>query len=60
MSEERFNQFRRKIGMLFQGAALFNSMTIEENVALPLRELTRTGRIHDSHHDAHQAGPGGA
>jgi len=41
MSEERFNQFRRKIGMLFQSAALFNSMTIEENVALPLRELTQ-------------------
>jgi phospholipid/cholesterol/gamma-HCH transport system ATP-binding protein len=41
MSEERFNQFRRKIGMLFQSAALFNSMTIEENVGLPLRELTR-------------------
>ena len=40
MSEERFNQIRRRIGMLFQGAALFNSMTIEENVALPLRELT--------------------
>ena len=36
----RFNQYRRKIGMLFQSAALFNSMTIEENVALPLRELT--------------------
>jgi len=41
MSEESFNQFRRKIGMLFQSAALFNSMTIEENVALPLRELTQ-------------------
>ena len=41
MSEERFNQFRRKIGMLFQSAALFNSMTVEENVALPLRELTQ-------------------
>ncbi len=27
--------------MLFQSAALFNSMTIEENVALPLRELTK-------------------
>ena len=27
--------------MLFQSAALFNSMTIEENVALPLRELTQ-------------------
>jgi phospholipid/cholesterol/gamma-HCH transport system ATP-binding protein len=41
MSEDRFNQIRRKIGMLFQSAALFNSMTIEENVALPLRELTQ-------------------
>lgn len=41
MTEERFNQIRRKIGMLFQSAALFNSMTIEENVALPLRELTQ-------------------
>ena len=40
MSEDTFNQYRRKIGMLFQSAALFNSMTIEENVALPLRELT--------------------
>ena len=41
MTEERFNQIRRKIGMLFQSAALFNSMTVEENVALPLRELTQ-------------------
>jgi len=41
MAEERFNLLRRKIGMLFQSAALFNSMTIEENVALPLRELTQ-------------------
>ena len=39
--EERFNLLRRKIGMLFQSAALFNSMTIEENVSLPLRELTQ-------------------
>jgi phospholipid/cholesterol/gamma-HCH transport system ATP-binding protein len=41
MAEEQFNLIRRKIGMLFQSAALFNSMTIEENVALPLRELTQ-------------------
>ncbi len=41
MTEDRFNQVRGKIGMLFQSAALFNSMTIEENVALPLRELTK-------------------
>ncbi len=40
MPEERFNLIRRKMGMLFQSAALFNSMTVEENVSLPLRELT--------------------
>jgi len=31
----------KKIGVLFQGAALFNSMTVGENVALPLEEHTR-------------------
>jgi len=41
MSEDEFNLVRQKIGMAFQGAALFNSMTIEDNVALPLRELTK-------------------
>jgi phospholipid/cholesterol/gamma-HCH transport system ATP-binding protein len=32
---------RRRIGVAFQGSALFNSMTIADNVALPLRELTQ-------------------
>jgi phospholipid/cholesterol/gamma-HCH transport system ATP-binding protein len=32
---------RRTMGVAFQEAALFNSLSIEENVALPLRELTR-------------------
>ena len=41
MPEERFNLIRRKMGMLFQSAALFNSMTVGDNVALPLRELTQ-------------------
>lgn len=31
-------RLRRKFGMLFQGAALFDSMTVEENVALGVRE----------------------
>jgi len=31
---------RRRVGVAFQGSALFNSMTIAENVALPLQELT--------------------
>src|SRR2546429_123439 len=34
-------EIRRKIGMSFQGGALFGSMTVGENVALPLREHTK-------------------
>ncbi len=41
MSEAEMAPVLRKIGMLFQGAALFNSMTVGDNVALPLREHTR-------------------
>jgi phospholipid/cholesterol/gamma-HCH transport system ATP-binding protein len=35
------NEIRRKFGVLFQGAALLDSMTIYDNVAFPLREKTR-------------------
>jgi len=35
-----FNAIRKKFGVLFQSAALFNSMTVADNVALPLREHT--------------------
>lgn len=38
--EETFQKALRKIGILFQGGALFGSMTIAENVALPIREYT--------------------
>lgn len=38
--EERLNEYRRNIGVLFQSAALFSSMTIRENIALPLQEYT--------------------
>jgi len=40
MPEEARIALRRKIGMCFQGSALFNSMTVGDNVALPLREHT--------------------
>ena len=35
------NSLLRRIGVAFQQDALFSSMTIEENIALPLRELTK-------------------
>jgi len=40
-SEAELNQVRRSIGVSFQDAALFNSMTVWENIAFPLLEHTR-------------------
>ncbi len=40
LSESDDTNFRLKFGMLFQGAALFDSMTVGENVAFVLREHT--------------------
>lgn len=38
LDERELVNVRKKIGMLFQGAALFDSLTVEENIAYPLRE----------------------
>lgn len=38
MSERQLGEIRKKVGILFQGGALFDSMTVEENIAFPLRE----------------------
>src|SRR5207249_8688515 len=38
MSERQLGAIRKKVGILFQGAALFDSMTVEENILFPLRE----------------------
>src|SRR3954467_2771567 len=40
MSQQELNTYRKSIGVLFQSGALYNSMTVGENVALPLREHT--------------------
>jgi phospholipid/cholesterol/gamma-HCH transport system ATP-binding protein len=37
----RLSRLRERLGFLFQGGALFDSMTLFENVAFPLREKTR-------------------
>jgi phospholipid/cholesterol/gamma-HCH transport system ATP-binding protein len=41
LSFEEALQVRQKMGMVFQGAALFDSLTVFENVAYPLREHTQ-------------------
>ncbi len=41
MKEGELNRVRRRFGMLFQGAALFDSLTVGENVGLALREHHR-------------------
>lgn len=41
LPEEELYRVRKKFGMLFQSAALFDSMTVFENVAFPLREHTQ-------------------
>jgi phospholipid/cholesterol/gamma-HCH transport system ATP-binding protein len=38
LPERQLGPLRKKIGMLFQSAALFDSMNVEENIAFPLRE----------------------
>jgi phospholipid/cholesterol/gamma-HCH transport system ATP-binding protein len=41
ISRTEMDEIRKKIGMSFQGGALFGSMTVGDNVALPLREHTK-------------------
>jgi phospholipid/cholesterol/gamma-HCH transport system ATP-binding protein len=38
--EKELNEYRQNIGVLFQSGALFSSMTIKENIELPLQEYT--------------------
>ena len=44
LSAREMFALRRNIGVSFQGGALFGSMTVQENVELPLREHTRLDR----------------
>jgi phospholipid/cholesterol/gamma-HCH transport system ATP-binding protein len=54
MGRSALNLVREKFGMLFQNAALFDSMTVFENVAFPLEEKTRLSpaEIRDKVHEA--------
>lgn len=39
--QNQMDQIKKKFGMLFQSGALFDSMTVEENINLPLKEHTK-------------------
>src|SRR5947209_18379644 len=41
LDEKELNEVRKKIGFLFQQAALYDSLTVEENVAFPLKRHTK-------------------
>src|SRR5438128_11568839 len=49
LSEEELLPVRRRMGYVFQGAALFDSLSVHDNVAFPLREHTSLseGEIHE-------------
>ncbi len=52
MSERQLFRVRRKLGMMFQGGALLDSLTVFDNLALPLRERGEgEGPIADEVHD---------
>ncbi len=45
MDETQISKVRRKMGFLFQDAALFDSLTLYENLALPLHRLTTKSQV---------------
>ena len=44
LDDEERRELRTEIGMVFQGSALFDSMTVAENVAFPLKMFTRDNK----------------
>jgi phospholipid/cholesterol/gamma-HCH transport system ATP-binding protein len=57
LPERQLYRVRRKLGMLFQGGALLDSLTVFDNLALPLREHSELGEaaIADEVHDRLEA-----
>ena len=57
---QALNEVRKKFAMLFQSAALFDSMSVFDNVAFPLREKLRLKRRHRHPTGRGETGTGGA
>ncbi|HEY6333715.1 MAG TPA: ATP-binding cassette domain-containing protein, partial [Blastocatellia bacterium] len=49
LSVDELNRVRKRIGFLFQNAALYDSLTVEENVAFPLRRHDRKMKEREIH-----------
>jgi phospholipid/cholesterol/gamma-HCH transport system ATP-binding protein len=49
LSRSRLNALRRRIGMVYQYSALISSMTVRQNLALPLEELGRKTNLEINH-----------
>ncbi len=49
LDEKQLNNIRKKIGFLFQQAALYDSLTVEENVAFPLNRHTKMSTQEQKH-----------
>lgn len=42
MSQKEFNELRTQLGFLFQGSALYDSMTVRENLEFPMRQQNKS------------------
>ena len=49
MGRRRLNKMRQKIGMVYQYSALISSLSVRDNLALPLEELTKKSREEIDH-----------
>lgn len=53
LSDKQLTELRTRFGFVFQNAALFDSLTIADNVAFPLREHQRIG-LEDAYHEVRE------
>ena len=56
MSTKERSILRQEMGMVFQGSALFDSMTVDENIMFPMRMLTHKSNISSKNSQKHGNG----